>query len=93
MCDYITRSHQISLIEIMDCKLSPLSCDFIGRFLGPIIKHPLRSLKLDHSGIGDEGIMALSKGLSMNCTLQYLSLAFCDITQVGARGLMECLIF
>ena len=93
MCDYITRSFQISLLEIMDCKLSPLSCDFIGRFLGPDIKHTLRSLKLDHSGIGDEGMMCLAKGLSMNSTLQYLSLAFCNITSVGARGIMEILIF
>ena len=93
MCDYITKSFQIRLLEIMDCKLSPLSCDFIGRFLGPDIKHTLASLKLDHSAIGDAGMMNLSKGLSMNSTLQYLSLAFCDITAVGARGLMEALIF
>ncbi len=77
----------------MDSMLTPLATEFLARPLGSAINHPLAVLKLDHSCIGDDGLASLARGLAMNSTLNYLSLAFCDITEVGARQLLEIVIY
>jgi len=48
---------------------------------------------LDHNDIQDEGIRKLAEGLSMNSFLNVLSLSYCNITEIGARSLLEILIY
>jgi len=45
---------------------------------------PLIKLKLDQNVFGTDGLKLLTEGLSMNSTLQKLSLCSCGIDEVGA---------
>ena len=90
---YIEGNPNIKHVELMDSGLTQLACEFLARPLGPVINHPLALLKLDHSSIGDDGLAMLARGLAMNQTLKILSLAYCDITVLGARALLEIVIF
>ncbi len=50
-------------------------------------------MKLDHNDIGSKGVRALVDGVSMNKTLQIMSLTYCNIDHEGARPLFELLIY
>lgn len=80
-------------VEFVECGVSALGCEFLATVLGPSLGHPLQVLKLDHNSIGNEGVAALATGLSMNSSVQLLSLAFCNIEAEGARGLFEIVIY
>lgn len=66
-------------LELVDCNLTALSCEFLGHLLGPHGNKFLTHLKLDHNDLGSEGVQLLAKGLRMNSTLTNLSLNFCKI--------------
>lgn len=71
----------------------------IGRVLSVGYNMCLQSLILDQNPIGDDGCVALCKGLLTNVTLkvfskynQKLSLNYCEIKEVGCGGLSELII-
>ena len=86
---------EVACLEFLDCKVTPLGCEFIGKCLNKPFAHcpPISVLKLDHNQFGSDGMMALKDGLKANEWLRTLSLTYCGIDAKGGRALFECLIF
>mmetsp|Transcript_9178 Transcript_9178/g.9129 ORF Transcript_9178/g.9129 Transcript_9178/m.9129 type:complete len:281 (-) Transcript_9178:36-878(-) len=89
---YLVNAISMRTIEIVNSKISPLGCEFIGQIFGIGSRNFILSLKLDYNNFGDAGVELLSRGLRLNQTLFHLSLAFCGITGEGARYIMEIII-
>ena len=81
------------MLELIECGLSPLACEFLGRCLGPDLLVPLQVLRLDHNDLGPQGMKLLANGLRLNGLLQTLSLSYCNITEQGAHSILEILIY
>ena len=88
------KSLTVLCLELLDNKVTPLGCEFLGKTLtpGPTCP-PVMVLKLDHNLFGSKGCILLSEGLKTNENLKLLSLCYCDIDAEGARSLFEILIF
>jgi hypothetical protein len=69
----------ISVMELLDNKISPLGCEFISRVIAPKANTGIMVLKLDHNEFGSEGMMRLADGLAVNKTIVTLSLTYCNI--------------
>jgi Ran GTPase-activating protein (RanGAP) involved in mRNA processing and transport len=81
-------------LELLDDKVTPLGCEFLGKTLTPgSACPPISILKLDHNAFGSDGLKHLAVGIKENVFIKTLSLTYCDIDQHGARCLMEMLIF
>ena len=81
------------MLELLDNKITPLGCEFIGKLLSPKVGTNILILKLDHNEFGSKGMQHLSEGLAINRQIQSLSLTYCNIDQEGARAIFEILIF
>jgi len=94
ICEFMQKSLTVLCLELLDNKVSPLGCEFLGKTLtpGPTCP-PVMVLKLDHNLFGSKGIILLSDGLKTNENIKLLSVCYCDIDQEGARSLFEILIF
>jgi Ran GTPase-activating protein (RanGAP) involved in mRNA processing and transport len=94
ICSFLDKNASVLCLELLDDKVSPLGCEFIGKTLtpGPSCP-PIQILKLDHNDFGSKGLINLCKGLKENINLTTLSLTYCEIDHTGARSLMELLIF
>jgi len=78
----------LETVELMDNRLGPVACAALGESLMLGANRSLTSLKLDlNAGIGDEGVVALCKGLRTNRTLKKLSLGYCAVGVDGAEAL------
>lgn len=77
----------------MENRITALGCEFIGKVLHPKNTSPIHTLKLDHNDIGSKGLRNLVDGISMNKTLNNLSLTYCNIDHEGARPIFELLIY
>ena len=93
ICQWLEINRTIRFLELLDNRITPLGCEFIGRILHPKMGSPIHTLKLDHNDIGSAGVAALAEGLAMNKTLNTLSLTYCNIDEDGARPLFEILIY
>jgi len=57
----------MGVLELLDCKISPLGCEFLGKTFHPSNKiNAVTILKLDHNPIGSEGMRLLAEGLANN---------------------------
>ena len=83
----------VLFLELLDCKISPLGCEFISRSLHPKMTPSIQVLKLDHNEFGSQGVINLSHGLAINPYLRLLSLTYCGIDEKAARALFEILIY
>lgn len=94
ICEFMQKCSTIQCLELLDDKVTPLGCEFLGKTLtpGPACP-PISILKLDHNAFGSDGLKNLAVGIKENLFLKTLSLTYCDIDQHGARSLMEVLIF
>ena len=94
ICSFLEKSNTVQCLELLDDKVTPLGCEFIGRALtpGPTCP-PIRILKLDHNQFGSKGLINLAAGMKENINITTLSLTYCEIDHEGARSLMEILIF
>jgi Ran GTPase-activating protein (RanGAP) involved in mRNA processing and transport len=94
ICELMQKCATVQCLELLDDKVTPLGCEFLGKTLtpGPACP-PISILKLDHNAFGSEGLKFLAAGIKENLFLKTLSLTYCDIDQHGARALMEILIF
>ena len=93
LCYWLAMNKTVRLLELLENRITALGCEFIGRVLHPDNQSPIHTLKLDHNDIGAKGVANLVEGISMNKTLQYLSLTYCNIDHLGARPLFELLIY
>lgn len=83
----------ISVLELLDNKITPLGCEFISQTVHPRANTSLLVLKLDHNEFGSAGMKKLADGLALNKSLTSISLTYCNIDWEGARALFEILIF
>ena len=93
IANYITRFHNCTVLELLDCNLTPLGCEFLNRAFVPRIGGRLQMVKLDHNPIGDEGMKMIATGLSMNPEIELLSLTYCEIGPEGADGIFDVIIY
>jgi Ran GTPase-activating protein (RanGAP) involved in mRNA processing and transport len=93
ICQWLEINKTILFLELLDNRITPLGCEFIGRIFSPKVSSPIHTLKLDHNDIGAEGVKHLSEGLAVNKTLKSLSLTYCNIDYLGARPLFEIIVY
>ena len=95
ICDFMLKSLSVLCLEFLDCKVTALGCEFMGKMLARPMAQcpPVAVLKLDHNQFGSDGVIALSQGLKNNEFIKTLSLCYCEIDAAGGRPLFEILIF
>ena len=89
---YLINNPSVTALDVTNCAIGPLSCEFIGNIFGPGSRNFISKLKIDYNEIGDKGLEKLAVGLRTNTTLSQLSLGYCNITSEGARFLLEIVI-
>lgn len=97
--EYLALNPNLVVLELMNCEITPLGCEFLAKALCNIgtwgtLERPaqLSILKLDYNHIGDVGVKVLADSLR-NDKLTMVSLAYCNITEVGCEALFEVLIY
>lgn len=96
VCEFLAkRTSEVNCLEFLDCKVTPLGCEFIGKCLNKPFAHcpPVAMLKLDHNQFGSDGMNALCQGLKANEWMKTLSLTYCGLDHRAGRSLFEILIF
>ena len=93
VCQYIQQAKGVTVLELLDNKITSLGCEFVGQLIHPKTNSNIQILKLDHNEIGGEGVTAIAMGVSINKTLLSLSLTYCNIDHTGARAIFEILIY
>ena len=89
---YLLQNASVTSLDITNCAIGPLGCEFLANTFGPGSRNFIIKLKLDYNDIGDKGMQTLSSGLRSNSVLTDLSLAYCNIGQESARFLLEIVI-
>lgn len=90
ICNYIDKVGSIEYLDLMDNKITPLGCEFLGKTLLNE-RNNIRKLKIDNNEIGDQGLGSLTVGLRQNGKIEKLSFCFCGITQQGTKYIQEIL--
>lgn len=80
-----TFNSTVSIIELLNCGISPLGCEFISRMFHPQLPSKISILTLDYNNFGNEGLSYLMSNMKENRSLQYLSLAYCNIDEGGLK--------
>jgi Ran GTPase-activating protein (RanGAP) involved in mRNA processing and transport len=78
-----TENTSFQLIEMMNCGIGKLGCEFISRIFDK--ENKISILTLDYNTFGNEGLGSLMDKLKDSKTLTYLSLAYCNIDQNGVK--------
>lgn len=96
ICNLLLVNQDVRTLELLDCDLTSLSCQFVAKVLSkpvPDGMSGLRFLRLDHNDMGDAGMTALAKGLNMNNFLELLSITYCRLTEQSADAFFEIFIY
>ena len=93
ICGYIVRNKGVETLELLNCDITPLGCEYLNKALTPKIGANLQIIKLDHNAFGSEGLNILAENLSKNSTAILISLQHCNIDESGADALFEILIY
>ena len=56
---YLTKNKDCVVLELLDCMISPLGCEFLNRAFMPKASG-LQMIKLDHNPLGDDGLNLLA---------------------------------
>ena len=80
-----TNNSSLKLIELLNCNIGPLGCEFISRIFEPSLPCSMEILTLDYNNFGNEGLSNLLTYLPLNGTLTYLSLSYCGIDEKGIQ--------
>ena len=80
-----TNNSSLKLIELLNCNIGPLGCEFISRIFEPSLPCTMEILTLDYNNFGNEGLSNLLTYLPYNNTLTYLSLSYCGIDDKGIQ--------
>lgn len=49
ICRYIVKNRDCEVLELLDCDITPLGCEFLCKALTPKVGANLKVLKLDHN--------------------------------------------
>lgn len=90
---FLLQAKGVTALELLDNKITPLGCEFVGKLLHPKSNSNIMILKMDHNDFGGPGMQALGEGLAINKSLMSLSLTYCNIDFTGARAIFEILIY
>ena len=82
-----TKQYKISIIELINCSIGILGCEFLSRLLNPLTNFQIKVLTLDYNLFGNDGLNELMNSLNNNSTVNYLSLCYCGITADGVINL------
>jgi len=75
---YVRRFKNCTVLELLDCEISPLGCEFLNdAFMMGQNGGNLQIIKLDHNPLGDDGANILAQSLGSNSQIQVLSLTYC----------------
>ena len=80
-----TDNTSIQLVEMMNCGIGVLGCEFISRIFDKERANKISILTLDYNTFGNEGLAQLMDKLKDSKTLSYLSLSYCNIDQDGVK--------
>ena len=69
ICQYIIKQPNITILELLDCGVTPMGCEFLAKCmyppqLGQGFGSNLAIFKFDHNLIGAKGLNMLADGLS-----------------------------
>ena len=84
-----TNNTSLSLIELLNCNIGPLGCEFISRCFEPSLPCKIQFLTLDYNEFGNEGLNRLMTYIKTSSSLTYLSLAYCGIDENGVQYLED----
>ena len=86
-CQFIldTDNTSIQLVELMNCNIGVLGCEFISRIFDKDRVNKISILTLDYNTFGNEGLFHLMDKLKDSKTLTYLSLSYCNIDENGIK--------
>lgn len=87
MAKFVERFKTVTFLEMLDCEITSLGCEFLTHGLHPTNANGVVILKLDHNPIGSAGIKVLAEALAINKFLKYISLSFCEIDASGADSI------
>jgi Ran GTPase-activating protein (RanGAP) involved in mRNA processing and transport len=84
---YITDTYNssVTIIELLNCGISPLGCEFVSRMFDTQLPSKISILTLDYNAFGNEGFANLMTYIEKTRTLNYLSLAYCGIDEFGIK--------
>lgn len=80
-----TNKASISLIELLNCNIGPLGCEFISRMFDMSLATKITILNLDYNNFGNEGLYNLMSYIKDAKCLTYLSLGYCNIDENGVK--------
>jgi Ran GTPase-activating protein (RanGAP) involved in mRNA processing and transport len=83
------RNSSVTILELLNCGIGPLGCEFISRMFEPSLPAKIGVLTLDYNNFGNAGLYNLMNYFKNNKTLTYLSLAYCGIDENGVKYLDE----
>ena len=86
-----TGNTSIQLVEMMNCGIGVLGCEFISRIFDKERANKISILTLDYNTFGNEGLQQLMENLKDSKSLTYLSLAYCNIDQNGVKSFADYL--
>eukprot|EP00771_Trimastix_marina_P001122 gnl/Trimastix_PCT/2164.p1 GENE.gnl/Trimastix_PCT/2164~~gnl/Trimastix_PCT/2164.p1 ORF type:complete len:357 (-),score=115.88 gnl/Trimastix_PCT/2164:149-1219(-) len=84
LCEYLGRTTSLEELELLDNRITPRGCGFLGRTLQHLTAPAqLATLVLDYNPFGDDGVALLTEGLRSTSMLKKLHLNYCQIGSVG----------
>ena len=58
--NYLCKFRNCIVLELLDCNITPLGCEFLTQAFTPKVGGNLQMIKLDHNPIGSEGALILA---------------------------------
>jgi Ran GTPase-activating protein (RanGAP) involved in mRNA processing and transport len=86
-----TGSISITLIELLNCRITPIGCSYLGKIMDTKKIFNLQYLTLNYNHIGNEGLSNLMYYMKDSKFLKYLSLGNCMIDENGVKLFAEFL--
>ena len=56
VCNYLVKNNEVDVLELLDCDITTLGCEFLNKALAPRSGSELKVIKLDHNAFGTEGL-------------------------------------
>jgi Ran GTPase-activating protein (RanGAP) involved in mRNA processing and transport len=93
ICQYIieTNNTKVSIFEVLNCGITAVGCEAIGRMFDQSLMTGIKVLTLDYNQFGNEGLFQLMYVIKNSVSLNYLSLSYCEIDKDGVKHFKDYL--
>ncbi len=61
-CQFLETNKTIITLDLLNNRITPLGCEFVGNLMTPTNGTAITILKLDHNEFGSEGVKMLATG-------------------------------